>query len=84
MDAPNVILDAVKKAEDDDRLILRLYEAHGAQVRAKVTFGFKVGRAELVNLMEEEPRPVAVRDGAVGVEFRPFEVHTLRVERGKS
>lgn len=33
--APNVILDTVKKAEDSDDFILRLYEAYGGHATAR-------------------------------------------------
>jgi len=35
--APNVILDTVKRAEDSDEIILRLYEAYGGHARAMLT-----------------------------------------------
>lgn len=35
--APNVILDTVKRAEDSDEIILRLYEAYGGHAKATLT-----------------------------------------------
>ena len=78
-DAPNVIIDTVKKAQDGGDLIVRLYEAHGAAARAKVRFGFPIKSAQLANLMEEAGRKLKVSGNAIILEFRPFEVHTLRV-----
>ena len=37
VDVPNVILSSVKKAEDDQGLIVRLYETEGRAVTARVT-----------------------------------------------
>ena len=34
--APNVMLSGIKKAEDSDALIVRLYEIEGKQTRARV------------------------------------------------
>ena len=36
-DAPNVILETVKKAEDSDAMILRMYEAHQLPITAQNT-----------------------------------------------
>jgi alpha-mannosidase len=83
VDAPNVIVEAVKKAEDGDDLIVRLYECEGRDALAAVRFGFPVGAAGAVDLMEENPTPLVVEDGSVvGVAFGPFEIVTLRVTPG--
>lgn len=34
--APNVVLDTIKKAEDSNDVILRLYECYGGHARAKL------------------------------------------------
>ena len=81
VDAPNVVIDTVKKAEDSGDLILRLYEAHGASARAAVSFGFPIESASLVDLMEENDQPVDVAGGGVQVALSPFEIQTLKVRR---
>jgi alpha-mannosidase len=79
VDAANVIIDAVKKAEDSDALMVRMYEAHGKNANAKLSFGFPVKRAQLVDLMEEHPKAVRVSGSGVKLSFTPFEIKTLRV-----
>jgi len=81
IDAPNVIIEAVKKAEDSDAAIIRMYEAHGASARATLRFGFPVETVEEVNLMEQGPRALRMGRGGVKLEFGPFEIKTLRVSR---
>jgi alpha-mannosidase len=82
VDAPNVIVEAVKKAEDGDDIIVRLYEAEHKQAHARLRFGFPIRAASEVNLMEEEPTPLRVRANGVTLDFRPFEIKTVRVMRG--
>ena len=53
-DVPNLIIETVKKAEDEEALIVRLYEAHGQRGQATLTFGRPVRSAVEVNLMERE------------------------------
>lgn len=79
LDAPNIIIEAIKKAEDDDGLILRLYEAAHQQTRTRLHFGFAVAQVMATNLMEEEPVALAVENGAVTLAFRPFEIKTIKV-----
>jgi alpha-mannosidase len=76
-------LGSLKKAEDSRGLILRLYEPHGARGKSALHFAREIKRAEKVNLLEEvdEIRPApTIRGHTLGVEVRPFEVLTLRLE----
>ncbi len=75
-----VIVEAMKKAEDSDETIIRLYEATHAAVRATIRFSFPVLAAAEVDLMEENPRPLEVRENCVSLAFRPFEIKTVRVK----
>jgi alpha-mannosidase len=79
VDAPNVIVEAIKKAEDSEAIIVRLYECHGMGVRATVGFGFPVRSVQLVNLMEESIEDDAWDPNSMQLSFRPFEIHTLKV-----
>jgi alpha-mannosidase len=79
VNADHVIVEAVKKAEDDDALIVRLYEAHGAAARVTVQAGFAVRSAAVVNLMEEDAQPLAVVDDSIALDVKPFEIVTLRL-----
>lgn len=79
VDAPNVIIETVKQAEDCDDVIVRLYESAHAQTKAAVRFGFAIQAAAEVNLMEEGPLPLEVIDDRVELELRPFEIKTLRL-----
>ncbi len=80
VDAPNVIVDTVKKAEDGAALIVRLYEASGAAASVTVDFSFTPGRVSRVDLMEENPQPLEITKNAVAFPVLPFEIITLRVE----
>jgi alpha-mannosidase len=73
----SVELGAFKRAEDDDRYILRLVETDGKRVIARLTFGTAMAATE-VNLLE---RPVAGGFRACGttidVPLGAFEIGTL-------
>ena len=80
VDAPNVIVEAVKWAEDVEGFVVRLYEAGRTGAWATVRFGVPVASVEETNLLEEEGTPVEVVDGAVRLWFKPFEIKTLLVK----
>jgi alpha-mannosidase len=76
----NVVLTAVKKAEDAKGLIFRVYEWAGKD--ATVDFHVPPGAtgATVTNLMEKpEGDPLTVADGVVKVPIHPYEILTVRV-----
>ena len=80
VDAANVTLETVKKAEKSDALVLRLHEHANARANATITFGVPVKSARLVNLMEEGGEPLEVRNNSVTLHLRPFEIATLMLD----
>jgi len=79
VDHPCVVVETVKKAQDDDGMIVRLYETTGGSAKAQMTFGPAVKSAQLVDLMEEHPSALKVKDNAVELAFGPFEIQTVKV-----
>ena len=83
IDAPNIIAEAVKPAEDgSDAFVLRLYECEGTNTTACVRFGPPVAEAVLANLLEDGQALLPLADGAVRLTFRPFEIKTVKCRRG--
>jgi alpha-mannosidase len=81
----NLVVTALKEAEDGDGLILRFYEWEGKEVDAKLALPQGARSAEETDLMErpikERPiGPTAIRDGAVTVHTKPYEIKTVRVK----
>jgi len=81
VDAPGVVVEAVKQAEDSQALIVRLYETNHASTDATVRFGFVPASVEETNLMEETIAPLALAGDAVQLHFKPFEIKTIKVNR---
>ena len=79
VDAPNVIVEAVKWAEDEEALVVRLYEAGRTGVWATLDFGFPVSSILETNLLEESGTAVDLLERSVRLWFRPFEIKTLLV-----
>ncbi len=79
----NVILDTLKPAEDGSGdLILRLYESKKASVRTRVECGFGSFRAYLCDMLESVTEEIPVENGGIRLEFKAFEVKTVRVQTG--
>ena len=80
--AENVSLEAVKKAEKDDSVILRLVETQGRRGRAVIRPESSSAVLTETDLMEwRDGAPLELRDGGAEVEFAPFEIRTFRLKR---
>lgn len=82
VDRKHVIVDTVKKAEDSDDIILRLYEAQGQRGKVTLTFGISPEEIAECNLMEEEARPMDVAGNTVSFYIKPYEIITLKARLG--
>lgn len=76
--APNVMVDAVKKAEDGNHLILRVHEFAGLRTSVEMSSDFNIASVRECDLME---RPIG-DDAATGTLFdlKPYEIKTFIVE----
>jgi alpha-mannosidase len=77
--AGDAALDAVKKSEDGQDIILRFHENHGGRSSLKIEFGVPIlGWAE-ADLMEE-PIGAFRKQQIIRRELKPFELVTFRVK----
>jgi alpha-mannosidase len=76
----NVIVTAMKKAEDDGSLVVRFYEWAGKRTDVKLKLPLGAERTSETDLMERPTGNLAIEDGAVTVPTGPFEIKTIRVE----
>jgi alpha-mannosidase len=78
-DQPNVTIEAVKKADADDAVIVRLSEAWGARGCVRLSTLRPVVSAERVDLLERTCDSVSCDEGTVALDLRPFELVTLKL-----
>lgn len=82
IDARNVMIDTVKKAEDGQSLIVRLYEFGGIRTKAAITVDPYLGAihsAEETDLMEEHPSALPFAGQDIEVALTPYEIKTLSI-----
>jgi alpha-mannosidase len=82
VDAPAVIIDTVKPAEDGSGdVIIRLYESMRTATRCTLWTGLPVKSARATDMLENDQGPLKFQDGKVDLEFRPFEIKTVRLKK---
>jgi alpha-mannosidase len=73
-------LSCLKRAEDSDDVIVRLYEPHGDCGHAVLQSNLDLQRAAIVNLLEEELEELPIKDPRrLSISFTPFQVISLRI-----
>jgi alpha-mannosidase len=80
IDTPQVVVEAIKRAEDSDAVIVRLYEAWGRGCKARLRTTLPASGAFLCDLLERDREEVVVHDGVIALEMAPFKVVTLKLK----
>ena len=81
LSAKNVVISAIKRSEDGRALVVRLSEYRGIGEKVELSIPRSFHKAQLTNLLERQGRMIAITDGQVMVELKPFQLVTIRVER---
>lgn len=79
VDRPNCFVEMMKKAEDGDGYILRIYENHNARTSMTVSLGFDGTQAEECDLLERPLRQVELTGRSFTDFIRPYEIKTYRI-----
>jgi alpha-mannosidase len=75
VDTPQVVVEAIKRAEDSDAVVVRLYEAWGRPCRARLMTTLPARRVTMCDLLERE-----LAEAGLELDFGPFKVITLKLE----
>ncbi len=79
IDDANLVLDTIKKAEESDALIVRLYECHGSHGKAKLAFTLPFKSVHLSNILEDEGESVQHAGDIIEIPYTPFQIITLKI-----
>ena len=79
VDADHVVVDAVKRCEDSDAIVVRLYEAHGRRGEVSLFFDREVARVVECDLMEENEEPVESEGSQTALFIEPYQIRTFKV-----
>jgi alpha-mannosidase len=76
---PNIVVSALK-AGKDGCAVLRIYEAAGISTKSvEIKLSAQIISAEEVNLMEDPGQKLNVASNILTLDFRPFEIKTIKL-----
>ncbi|EOM7605173.1 glycoside hydrolase family 38 C-terminal domain-containing protein, partial [Shigella boydii] len=79
IDTNSVIIETIKLAEDGDGIIVRLYESHGLEISAMLSWVCNYHYVQYVDLQENKLDDSFYCNQYCNLEFKPFEIITLRL-----
>ncbi len=78
VDAENVALETVKKAESDDSTIIRMFEFENKKTETEIEFGFDVKELYLCDLLENASEKLEVCGNKARIKLSNYEIVTLK------
>lgn len=80
VDTDHVIIETVKKAEEGDAVVVRLYEfKQNRNQQVNLSFGQPIQKAVECNLMEEDEKEVAYTKEKLTFPVTPYEIKTFKI-----
>ncbi len=75
----NVIVEVVKKAEDSEDLVIRMYECYNKRTDVTLELFRDIEKATECNLMERDIEEVAFEGNKINFQIKPYEIKSFKV-----
>ena len=79
VDAPNISISAIKKAEDDNNTIVRLYESGKGETGVRLNSWFKISGAEKTNMIEYDGKVIESEMKSVPLKIGSHSIETIKI-----
>lgn len=80
VDQDNVVVETIKRAEDGEGIIVRMYESRNCRTKAKAVLAGKPAQVFSCNLLEEKEAEVPVCGQGFAFEIKPYEIQTYYIK----
>jgi alpha-mannosidase len=79
VDKDSVVIETIKKAQDGNGFIIRMYESLGGRGDVALSSSFNVKSCFETNLIEENIKQLAADNNQIKFNIKPFQILTLRI-----
>ncbi|ARN56681.1 alpha-mannosidase [Sedimentisphaera salicampi] len=83
VDNENIVIETVKKAQDSNDIIVRLYEATGSNCRTVLSSDMPVKDAWLVDGLENDLQKIDVQASGIVLDVKPWEIKNIKLNLTK-
>lgn len=77
-----ILVDAIKKSEDEDMVVLRFHEYSGSKQNVKISSYYNIVAWQETNLMEK-PLENLRSESEINLELNPYEIKTIMIKMSK-
>lgn len=78
-DCENIIIDTVKQSEDDNSIIVRLFDSFNCKSNPTLSFGIPIDKVYICDMLENVIEECSVIDNNVNLSVNNFEVLTIKI-----
>jgi alpha-mannosidase len=79
VDSPNVSVSTIKKAEDDNNAVIRLFETGTGDTKVNLNSWFKVIKAEKTNMLEYDGKVIDSKSNMVPLDLGSHAIETIKL-----
>jgi alpha-mannosidase len=79
IDRPNIIIETIKRAENGNGIIVRMYEYQRQRGSFTLATAFPLAAAWKANLLEEDQESIPVEGNQLQYSIKPYQILTLRL-----
>ena len=76
----SLYVDTVKPADNSDGTVIRCYEPLRTRGKETLRFGMPITKAYICDMLENEESEIPVVNGEITLDFKPFEIITVKVK----
>lgn len=84
VDRNNAVIETVKKAEEDDAIIIRIYEAFGMRTRLSLMTPLQILKASETDLLDNDKASLSVEKERniykISFHIKPYEIKTIKLQ----
>ncbi|TKG94600.1 alpha-mannosidase [Puteibacter caeruleilacunae] len=77
---PNIVISTVKKAEDDDQVVIRLFDIEGKNTQTTIHTANPIKEASLTNLIEEPIKKLSTTKKTVNLTVGHHAIETIKLK----
>lgn len=81
LDADNIIISTIKKAEDNQSIVLRMYDTNGVNSDVSLHSDLRFKKAISTNLIEEEIKEIPVINDVLKVKVGQYSIETIKLNK---
>lgn len=75
----NIVIETVKKAEDGDGIIVRMYESFNKRTNTVLKTGFDFKSVTLCDMLENDLKVISAKENSIPLTLKPFEIVTIKI-----